>query len=110
VTPTWPELANRVQVAGQAVFGEPASYAPANDLLNPVDVVGIFDAASARIMVIDGVEIETTAPVLVVHLADLVDPPAHGAQVTVRSVVYRVTGVEPDGQGDAALVLSRANP
>jgi len=103
---TWPDLASLAQTAGQAVFGEAVIYTPKGGGVTE-SMTGIFDGAAKRVALADGIEIETTVPVLSMHLEDFLVAPEHGATVLVRSAAYSVIGVEPDGQGDVDLVLEK---
>lgn len=99
----WPDLAARVQVAGQRALGESVTYTPSGDA--PVSIRGVFSEAGLHVELMAGVEVETRGPVLSVHLADLAAAPAHGDAVTVRSQDYTVLQVIVDGEGDADLFL-----
>ena len=99
----WTDLATRVQTAGQAVFGETVTFTPAGG--SPEAVTGIFDADHVYQELLGDTMIETTRPVMVVRDAALSQTPVRGDAISVRSVSYVVTEIQPDGQGDQVLIL-----
>ena len=99
----WPDLAARVQVAGQDALGEAVTYTPSGG--SPASMRGVFSAAGVRIDFDSGVAVESRSPMVSMHLADFGTPPARGDEVTVRSIDYTVLFIQPDGEGDADLFL-----
>jgi len=90
----------------QRVFGEPVTYAPADD--GPFQTTGIFDRAYTEVDIAeDGTQINTTLPVLGVRLSQFPIGPKQGDQLTVQGGVYVVKDVRPDGHGAAKLMLNR---
>lgn len=96
-------MAERAQLAGQSVFGESAIYTPSGG--PPESIQGVFSAAGVRVELVGGVEVESTGPVLSIHLADLAGDPERGAGVVVRGLSFTVLQMEPDGEGDTKLFL-----
>lgn len=98
----------------QAVFGEAQlpRYTPPGGV--PFDVGGIFDDAhKALVMSADGEpEINTVAPVIGVRLAEWPTPPAQDGQLFIPRTgkTYIVRDVQPDGHGDAFLILGLKAP
>lgn len=108
----WPSLAALPQKAGAAVLGEDIAYKPLAWPL-AVQIRGVFAKDGVVLEPIDGVEVETRRPVVSIHLADVPtyagDPYAlKNDEVTARGTLYKVRGVQPDGEGDALLVLELA--
>ncbi len=99
----WLDLAERIQTAGQSVFGEAVTFTPAGE--SPETVTGIFDAEHVYQELLGDTMIETTKPTMVVRNAALSQTPVRGDAITVRSVAYVVIEIHPDGQGDLALIL-----
>lgn len=101
----WPARAARVQLAGQKI-GEPYTYTPAGGA--PFDRrAPAFSAAHEQVELEDGIAVSSFRPVLSVHLADFASEPAAGDLVAVRGVTYAVRDVQPDGEGDADLILGK---
>lgn len=70
-----------------------------------VDITVIFDAAFAGVEAF-GVTVETDSPLMVAKSTDVASV-ARGASVVIESVTYKVTGIQPDGTGITAVILSR---
>lgn len=66
---------------------------------------GVFDDAF-QVSAPDGLGIETTQPQVVVKSADVAGM-AHGDTMTIKTVVYKVIGIHPDGTGLTTAILSR---
>lgn len=88
-------------------LGEAVTYTPGVGA--PVVLTGPFDAAY---VVVDpsGAEqpgASSSSPAVSLRVADLPSDPSedHDARVTVRSVVYRIHEVKPDGMGLVVLLL-----
>ena len=99
----WTEMASRIQVAGQTVFGETVTFTPSGG--SAETVTGIFDAEHVYQELLGETVVETTRPMLLVRLAALSKAPVRKDAITVRSTNYIVTEIQPDGQGDLALLL-----
>jgi len=65
-------------------------------------IVGIFDSQYDRALGI----VDSSTPVLTIKTSDW-SSVSRGASVTVASVAYTVTGIEPDGTGITLLRLQR---
>lgn len=102
----WPDLANRIQLAGQASLGESAVYAPAAGGSFSVRIQ--FRSAHEEIILEDGVPVSTVRTLAQVHLADFPAEPVQGDGLTARGTDYEVADIQPDGEGDAQLVLHEA--
>jgi hypothetical protein len=70
----------------------------------------VFDAAHKEITFKEGAPISTLRPVLGVRLSlfPMGVAPQQGDRVTLRSILYKVADVQPDGHGHALLILKRA--
>lgn len=70
---------------------------------NSIDVqfYNEYDAA-----VIFDLEVESASPQAIARDSDIPNI-AHGSEVTINSVVYKVRGVQPDGKGMTLLILSK---
>lgn len=102
----WPTLLAAADRAALGILGGPVRYAPANG--QPVDVVGIFDAAYVRAEVGD-VAMVSSGPAVFLMLADLPsDPEVDTPTITVGGVQYRVREPRKDGQGGVLLLLTEA--
>ena len=102
----WPDLAERVQLAGQSFLGESAVYAPAAGGSFAIRI--LFRSAHEEITLEDGVPVSTVRTLAQVHLADFSVDPLQGDGLTARGTSYEVIDVQPDGEGDAQLVLYEA--
>lgn len=86
----------------EAEYSEPASYTPAGGASREVRVVFtlISDVADIGEMIErDGVAATAVIPSAKFPEVD------HGDTMTVRSVVYRVVGIEPDSSHHTKLIL-----
>ena len=54
----------------------------------------------------DEISVEDLQPQVIVKTSD-VPGLAHGATMTIESVVYNVTGIQPDGTGLTVVILSK---
>lgn len=89
------------------VFGEPATYLPANG--TSYAITGVFDSAYRDVGLIDlEVDANTLQPVLGVRTGAFLAPPVQGDQVRMLSVskLYFVRDVRPDGHGWVKLMLA----
>lgn len=87
-------------------LGGTVRYAP--ELGEPVDVLGIFDAAYVRAD-IGTPGVSTCGPAVFFRLSDLpTDPTKDDPLITVGGVVYRRKEAHRDGQGGVVLLLRRA--
>jgi hypothetical protein len=102
----FPEALAGADVAALAAFGTPVRYTP--EWGDPVDVVGIFDAAYVRVdMGTAGVA--SCGPAVFLRLADLpTDPAKDSPTITIAGVDYRRREAHRDGQGGVLLLLKRA--
>ena len=60
---------------------------------------GFIDSAD------DDIAVESTAPQVQVNSTDVVGA-LHGETMTINSVVYKITGIQPDGTGMTLIMLS----
>lgn len=101
----WPELLRGIDAACIAAFGVDTQYRP--DDGEPIEVRGIFmnpyrraDASHAGV--------SSSSPAVFYRLADLPgNPDEHAAEVAVDGATYRVTDVQPDGDGGVLLLLHK---
>ena len=68
-------------------------------------VYGIFDDEYTGVNAATG-EVATSDPRFLCRASDVTSV-AQGTTVTINSVAYKVTNIEPDGTGFTSLVLSR---
>ena len=103
---TWEDVVGDLHTACRDAYGVPVIFTPAGG--DPETITGIFEAAR-EIASIDaaGIPVALHKPVLEARLADFSIAPKDGDGITVKSVVYAVTDVQPDGHGWVALVLKR---
>lgn len=89
----------------KSTFGQAMTYtAPGGEAQS---VRAVFDAAH-QVVNLDGeVPVSGTQPVLDVWLADLDPTPVRNGIVVVAGTSYRVSDVQPDGNGWAKLILVR---
>lgn len=99
----WTDFAERIQNAGQQKLGEPVTYTP--HLGTPESITGIFTGAAVRVELEGDTAVESSRPVLSVHLDDLAVAPVRGGGIVVRGTSYLIREIQPDGEGDADLVL-----
>ena len=102
----WPALAKGIQMAAQQALGEPATYAPV--VGSSFAIRGVFSEVHEQVEVGADVTISSVGPAISVHLADVTAAPVRGDIVTVRGKDYKVVDVQPDGEGDADLILKVA--
>jgi len=92
------ESTARMNEACLRVFGSDVVYRPQTG--GQASIRGVLEATR---------ETEDAAPgvyaVLFVRLADLPAAPQRGDQVEIASAVYKVFGIEADGQGGVTLAL-----
>jgi hypothetical protein len=88
-------------------IGSPViTYSPAGG--DDMVLTAVFEAPGTLIQLEPGVFQRTVEARLgCVVLADFADPPLAGDSVDVAGVGYRVSDVEPDGQGGATLNLRK---
>jgi len=72
-----------------------------NATIGAATVAGIFDNQFVEVHGIEGVR-----PVFVCNEAD-VPSIAHGDALTIKTVSYKVAGVQPDGTGLTSLILEK---
>lgn len=97
----------------QDIFGRPVTFRPivSQPGAPNVQISGIFDRHHQ--VVLDEIAANemaaaghsTTAPVLTIRLSALAVPPAQDDEVTIGSETFLVWDIQPDGEGDADLVL-----
>jgi hypothetical protein len=69
----------------------------------------IFEAEYRLVNLGEGdVPLDSTEPVLFVRTIDLPTPPARDDGVVIDGTNYRVSSVQPDGQGHIPLILRKA--
>jgi hypothetical protein len=95
--------------AVHGVFAEPVIFMPSRGLPFPID--GVFDKAYLGVSPLgDGTTMSTTMPVLGVRLALFPPgaPPVQDDKLQILSsgATYRVKEVQPDGHGEAKLLLT----
>ena len=104
-------LGPTMKVFGEEGQGYPAAvYAPAGRQSFTLPQA-VFDNAYRDVSFAEGMPVSTTRPALGVRLS-LFPPgvaPTQGDQVTVRSQLYDVQDVRPDGHGHALLMLMAAS-
>lgn len=100
-------LAEATLTACRDAFGENVSYTPAGGSAGTVKA--IFSAQSDEFDPSTGIIVRTKKPKLGVKLSDLAAIPARGDLVTVRTVTYKVTDVDLDGEGGAVLSLGKTS-
>lgn len=77
----------------------------------PRTISGIFDRHHEVILQevkgseLDAPGVSTTMPVVTVRLADLPAAPAMGDRVAIDAETFRVWDIQPDGHGQADLIL-----
>jgi len=72
-----------------------------NATIGAATVAGIFDNQFVEVHGIEGVR-----PVFVCDEADVASI-AHGDALTIKTVSYKVAGVQPDGTGLTSLILEK---
>lgn len=102
----WTSLAERVQLAGQRALGETVLFwpvgAPPYEYVQAI-VYEEFDHVTLE----DGVPVTTKRRMLAVHLVDFtIREPAQGDSFLVGIEMFQVIGVQPDGEGDAHVLLT----
>ena len=104
----WDAMTAGVQRAGLVAFANPSlvSYTPAG--LPALELQGIFRAASQEIDPGSGLAISSTQPELHVRRAHLPAQPTQQDRCTINGTNYRVTDVQPDGEGMLRLRLLKA--
>lgn len=88
------------------VFAEPATYAPA--VGQPFPIAGVFDEAYHGVSLAGGTDVPSAMPVIGVRLAQFAAPPKRGDRLTITRTgeLFVVKEVEPDGRGQAKLLLN----
>jgi hypothetical protein len=110
----WTDLAERIQKAGQRVFGEVVTYTPQGGSVITTTpegdaLTGVFDAQPVAEIV--GVEVQMGGPRLIIRVADLGGTtPAPGDTVFLRGTTYRIGAVTDDYEGDFQLELKIPPP
>jgi hypothetical protein len=88
-------------------LANPITYIPR---INPrFTASGIFDEAYSELVVIDGVPVTQTMPVLGIRLGDFLEEPKQDDKLIARGRVYKVREMRPDGHGGAKLMLNFDN-
>lgn len=100
----WQSMTRNVLGAAMSTFGETVTWRPG--LEGHRELTAIFRAAHAAVDLGQGA-IATVDPELDVRLSDVGEPPREGDKVIVRGLSYRVSEVQPDGEGGAKLKLKR---
>ena len=105
----WPELAVLIQEDCQFGLSEPCLFWP--DGGSPFEIRVIFSEAFEQVSLEDGVPTSTVRPVMAVHLADFPQPPLQGDGCVITRngspAAFTVVDIQPDGEGDANLVLHK---
>jgi hypothetical protein len=97
------DLTGQILDACTAAFGETVEHRPA--VGSAYSTTGIY---SERGTEVDGpLVVQTNAPALGIKLADFTVTPKAGDRVYLRSTVYKVARVDPDGEGGATLHLHK---
>lgn len=105
----WDRLADFASRATRNAFGVPVTYRPQGGAAVPI--VAPFKAAGDVIELQAGVPVSATRPILTVRLADLPAPPRQEDRFTLADGrTFEVSGVEPDGEGNADLIALEVRP
>lgn len=103
----WPGAVDRVLGAAQTEFGENVLYTPV-DGSPAFSVVGIYNNVWREVDPQSGTIVSSNQPNLGVRLSDFLgNVPIEGATFTIRSVAYKVTDVQEDGEGGAKCLLHK---
>lgn len=103
----WLDECDQLDCEVRDVFGESITYQP--QVGAPSPIVAVFDVAGAVVDLQAGVPVQSTAPTLLVRLADLPARPRAGDHFTrANGQAYEVTSVTPDGPGAVKLVAFEA--
>lgn len=91
----------------QEVFSEEITFHPLGG--SDFTLTAIYDKYYKAVDPATGAEVMSSGPAVGIRVSDVVDEisrePAKGDTVTVRSIIYRIHRYEPDGRGDAKLIL-----
>jgi len=103
----WDTITERTARALQPVFGRSVTYYPIT--ADPYTFVAIaFDEVFQSVEMAQAqVQVASRNPVLDVYLDDMSTEPEEGDELVVASKRYQVDEIQPSGNGDAKLILSR---
>jgi hypothetical protein len=89
-----------------AIFGESVMYQPASGA--SFSITGVFDEAYRGISLAGGTDVPSVMPVLGVRIVEFSAFPKRGDRLTVirTNETFVLKEVEPDGHGDAKLLLN----
>lgn len=101
----WQSMTQAVLGASMFTFGELVTLKPGKEFQQ--DVQAIFRASHAQVDLGQG-GISTVDPELDVRMSDVRGPALRqGDEVLVRSIRYRVSDTQPDGEGGLKMKLQR---
>lgn len=87
------------------VFGRPVMVRPARGL--DYTARGVFDNKHVEVFADDGTVHYTTRPQLGIRLSEWAQLPGKGDEIFLDQDRYGFTGIEPDGQGGAIILMHR---
>ena len=100
----WALIAGQVQGAVLEHLGRDVVYTPQSG--QPVTIRAVYRGPHEAVS-FDPMQISTTLPELFVRLADLPPGSRKGDNVALDTDTYRVTDIEPDGEGGALVCIAR---
>lgn len=99
-------LVNRA-CTSTAGWGETTVFRP--NLGTQETINAVFDSAHEMVTLSDGIPISSMRPVVDYTTADLTVQPAVGEQITVGGITYKITDLQPDGDGMVKAILLKAS-
>jgi hypothetical protein len=99
----WDSLLNNLNAAALSAFGREVIYKPQAG--GEFAIRAIFQPTRQAEENSPGQENSSVYAVIFVRLSDLPQPPHHGDEVMVGASVYKVFGIESDGEGAVTLSL-----
>jgi hypothetical protein len=104
---SWADMAKSVLETGIETFKTEVTYHSISAQAF-YSAQGVFDAAHLVVSLRDDLDYSTVNPVLGVSLAQLETVPAQGDEIILPAgATYRVSDIQPDGQGGALLILEK---